>query len=190
MDCGAIVAGLTAATCGQIAASGTGTKIVLMNYDDIDKAGSTVAAGVASSIVMKPGKLGFLFETFEKSVTGEATFSKGTYIDTYDHALTLRIFIKNQLTKTFINKLIGSRLVAVVENRGIGTAGEVKYEVYGWDSGMRLTENAFTTDYADNVVYTAKLASDDTSKEGQLPLSYYITNLATTETAFASLYTD
>jgi hypothetical protein len=76
-----------------------------------------------------------------------------------------------------------------VENRATGAKGSTKYEVYGWDSGLKLSENAFTTDFADNVVFAAKLASDDNSKEGQLPLSYFITSISATETALAGLYT-
>lgn len=189
MDCAKIAAGLTAAECGKMATSGTGTKVVLMNYDDIDKASSTVSSGVCTSLVLAADKLAYLFESIDKATTGEATFAKGTYIDSYDHAVTLRIFIKDQTSKDFINSLTNARVVAIVENRATGVSGNTKYEVYGWDSGLKLSENAFTTDFADNVVFTAKLASDDNSKEGQLPLSYFITDLAGTETALAGLYT-
>ena len=189
MDCAKIAAGLTAAECGKMATSGTGTKVVLMNYDDIDKASSTVSSGVCTSLVLAAEKLAYLFESIDKATTGEATFAKGTYIDSYDHAVTLRIFVKDQISKNFINSLTNARVVAIVENRATGASGNTKYEVYGWDSGLKLSENAFTTDFADNVVFTAKLASDDNSKEGQLPLSYFITDLAGTETALAGLYT-
>jgi len=189
MDCAKIAAGLAAAECGKMATSGTGTKVVLMNYDDIDKASSTVSSGVCTSLVLAANKLAYLFESIDKATTGEATFAKGTYIDSYDHAVTLRIFIKDQTSKNFINSLTNARVVAIVENRATGASGNTKYEVYGWDSGLKLSENAFTTDFADNVVFTAKLASDDNSKEGQLPLSYFITDLSTTETALSGLHT-
>ena len=189
MDCAKIAAGLTASECGKMATAGTGTKVVLMNYDDIDKASSTVSSGVCTSLVLAAEKLAYLFESIDKATTGEATFAKGTYIDSYDHAVTLRIFIKDQSSKNFINSLTNARVVAIVENRATGASGNTKYEVYGWDSGLKLSENAFTTDFADNVVFTAKLASDDNSKEGQLPLSYFISDLAGTETALAGLYT-
>lgn len=189
MDCAKIAAGLTASECGIMATSGTGTKVVLFNYDDIDKGSSVVAAGICTSLVLKTNKLAYLFESIDKATTGEATFAKGTYIDSYDHAITLRIFVKDQTSKDFINSLTNARVVAIVENRATGEGGNTKYEVYGWDSGLKLSENAFTTDFSDNVVFTAKLASDDNSKEGQLPLSYFITDLSATETALAGLYT-
>ena len=189
MNCAKIAAGLTAADCGKMATSGTGTKVVLMNYDDIDKAQSTVSAGVCTSLVLNENKQAYLFDSIDKATTGEATFAKGTYIDSYDHAVTLRIFVKDQTSKNFINSLTNARVVAIVENRATGTSGNTKYEVYGWDSGLKLSENAFTTDFADNVVFTAKLASDENSKEGQLPLSYFASTLAATETALAGLHT-
>lgn len=44
-----------------------------------------------------------------------------------------------------------------------------KWEVYGWDAGLVVTEATMTTELADKVVYSIKMASSDMSKESTLP---------------------
>jgi hypothetical protein len=68
-----------------------------------------------------------------------------------------------------------------------GTAGEIKYEVYGWDSGLVANELTATTDMADETVYTIKMGSGPKSKEGTLPKSFFDTDIATTELAVTAL---
>lgn len=177
-----------AAVCGKAPASGTNKNVVLINFEDIDKAASSITGNVAKSIVLKSGKKGYLLQSKAKATSGSATFARGTYFDTYDHSVILRAFTKNQATKDFMNSLAGARLVAIVDNNEQGDKGETKYEVYGWDSGLTLSELPWSTELSDSVVYAATLASDDSSKEGQLPLSFFDTDLKTTETALAAIY--
>lgn len=189
-ECGNLSKGLVASLCGKAPASGTGKKTVLVPYDDIDRTASVVTGNVASSVILKSGKIGYLFTSKPNATTGEATFAKGKYINLLDHAVTLRTFVKNQSAKDFMNELIaGARVVVFVDNNESGDAGETKYEVYGWDSGLTLSELPISTELADGVVYSAKLASDENSKEGQLPLSFFVTSPTATEAALASLYT-
>lgn len=187
-ECGHITAGLIAAACGKAPASGTNRNVVLLNFEDIDREASVVVGNVAKSIVLKSGKKGYLFQSNQKATSGSATFARGPYFDTFDHSVVLRAFTKRQSSKDFMNSLIGSRAVAIIDNNEQGDAGETKYEVYGWDSGLTLSELPWATEFSDSVVYSATLASDDASKEGQLPLSFFSTSLADTEQALASLY--
>lgn len=187
--CGNIVSGLVAAICGQAPASGTGKRVYIGNHEDIDKVNSVFTDKQLSSLVMKAGTVAYLFESMPKATTGEATFSRGSYFNLYDHAVTLRVFTKNQTSKDFMNILGDSRCFVIVENVEVGTAGEVKFEVYGWDSGLTLSELPFSTTFADSTVYAAKLSSDDDSKEGQLPISFFNTDLDTTESSLEALIT-
>lgn len=187
-ECGNLTQGLVTSICGKAPASGTAKKVVLINFDDVDKVASQVDGNVAKSIVLKQGKIGYLLESKPKATSGSATFARGTYFDSFDHSVTLRVFTKNQETKNFMNNLLGARVIAIVDNNEIGDEGDTKYEVYGWNSGLTLSELPWVTELTDSVVYSATLASDDASKEGQLPLSFFNDDLATTETALASLY--
>lgn len=188
-SCGALTAGLVAFECGKIAASGTRRRVALINFDDVDRASLTITNGVIAALPLKSGKIGYLFSCADNATTGEATFAKGKYVNSYDHAVTLRALVKNQDTKNFVNKLNGARVIAVVENLDEGNAGDTKFEVYGLKSGLVLTELPFSTELTDGVVFSIKLASDDTSKEEELPISFYTTSIAATEAAFVSLYT-
>lgn len=187
LTCGQLTKGLVAAVCGKAPSSGTGNNVYLINYDDIDKDASVLNAGVLSSVVLLTGKKAYEFESMPKSTTGEATFARGTYFNTFDHAVTLRVFTKNAESKAFMSNLANSRIVAIVENNDTGDKGDVKYEVYGWDSGLTLSELSFSTTYSDTTVYAAKMASEDESKEGALPHSFFDTDIETTEKALAAL---
>lgn len=184
MDCGKIISGLVAGACGTMPIGGTATRAVILNYQDIDRDNSTVTDGVIEGITMKSGKVGYLFETVQNANEGGASFERGTYFDTYTHTVTLRIFVKSNETKAWMESLKGSRVVVLLENR---EQGEGHWEVYGWDSGLTLSENTYSTTYADNVVFNPTFASDDTSHEGALPKTFYKTSDANTETMVLAL---
>jgi hypothetical protein len=187
MDCNSITKGLVGAVCGTPEVPGTGKKVILITYNDIDRSLSVVTNNVISDLVLKATKKGYAFESLADSAMGEATLGKETYFSTFAHAVSLKVFTKSEDAKAFVNQLAGARVVAIVENRAIGTDGEVKYEVYGWGAGLELSEAVGTTDMADRVVYSLKLTSNDKSKEGTLPLSLFDTDEATTDAIIASL---
>lgn len=185
MDCGRIISGLVAGACGTMPIGGTATRAVIINYQDIDRDNSTeTVKGIIDTLVLKSQKKGFLFETVQNANEGGASFERGTYFDTYTHNVTLRLFTKGNETKTWMESLKGSRVVILLENR---EQGEGHWEVYGWDSGLTLSENTYSTTFADNVVYNPTFASDDTSHEGALPKTFYDTDDATTESAIQAL---
>lgn len=187
MDCSKITAGLVAASCTAAEIAGTGSAVTLLNYADIDKETSVVASNVIQSIVLSGAAVGFTFESLEDSHVGEVALAKGLWYNEFDHTLTLRVFVKTEAAKAFVNGIKNARIVPIVSNKATGTAGNTKYEAYGWDAGLKVTELTGTTEFADKVVYTIKLASSDNSKEQTLPKSVFITSLTVTESMLASL---
>lgn len=189
LDCAQLTAGLLAADCNTSATAGLEDDVILMNYDDVDKTASAVANNIVSSIVMKSGKKGFIYTSFGKSFDDSgATFTKGTYRNTWLHTLMMRIFAKSENAKSFVNELgAGAKIIAIVKNKEGGTGGEVKYEVYGWDNGLELNESANVVQMTDGVVYTLNAGSSDTAQEGSLPKSVFDTDLATTEKMLESI---
>jgi hypothetical protein len=188
MNCTDLTANITAALCGKVAVSGTGAKVVLINYEDIDRILSTEVANVITSLKLNGTKKGVLFTSHEDSTVGDVSLKKGTYVDTFVHNLNLRIFVKNEDTKKFVNDLAMAKIVAVVENKELGNAGDVKYEVYGWNSGLEASEITGTTELADGIVYNVKIGTSDKSTEGTLPKSFFVTDAAATKLAFDALY--
>lgn len=184
MNCSELTTGLVAAECNTNATAGLEDEVILLNFADVNKASSTVSDdNIISSIVMHTGKTGFEFETFGKAYDeAGATFVKGTYRNTWQHNLPLRIFVKNENAKKFVNEFgAGAKIIAIVKNKEAGTDGEVKYEAYGWDNGMELNESTNTVAMTDGVVYTLTVGSSDTAQEGSLPKTVFDTDLTTTE---------
>jgi len=172
MDCSKITAGFVGGACGALPTGGTGQRVWLMNYEDIDRANCTLDAdGNISAIAMKTGKYAYLYETIDNANEASATFNKGTYVNNYDHSITLRIFKDNIAAKKFVNQLSGARIVAVVERKCVSSCDNI-FEVYGWDSGLKMSENPYSTTLTDNVAMAPVLTSDDISKETTLPRTY------------------
>ena len=101
--------------------------------------------------------------------------------------MPLRIFTKTQAAKKFVESLKLARVVAIVENKEIGTAGEIKYEAYGWDAGLELMSMKTSTAMPDKVVFELELGSGAKSKETSLPKSVFVTSVSATETMLAGL---
>lgn len=187
MDCSKITQGFLVADCDGPAIAGTSGRIVLMSFTDIDRAKSTVANNVISAIVLKPGAKAYEVDSLPNAVVGDSPLTVGTYVSTFQHTLTARIFKKSEAAKKFVNQLPTARVVAIVENNERGTKGEVKYEVYGWYSGLTLTELTATTEMTDGVAYQVGLGSSSTAQEKTLPMSFFNTDESTTDEAVDAL---
>ena len=196
-SCSNITAGLVAINCATAPIGGTGASVYLFNYSEIDREASTVADRVITGIALKDSAhKGYVFQSIDKTNTGEYSYNKTTYFGNWQHDLTLRVLAKSEAAKTFVNRANGANIVAIVENRESGPDGEVRYEAYGWDAGLELLECTGTTDMTDGVVYQLKFGSGANSKEGTIPKSVFIIpaqgttgTLAATEAALASLVT-
>lgn len=180
MDCGKISAGFVAGACGKLPTGGTGTHIVLINYADISGVTYAETTGAITAITLASNAKGYLFETIESSALGECSFEKGTYVSQYTHQVTMRVFKDTIAARKFVNDLTEARLVAIVERR---EAGEAHWEVYGIESGLKMSDNPTSTDYSDNVVFAPVLASDDVSKESKVPAVFYDGTSAASTTA-------
>lgn len=187
MNCSKLTQKLQAVNCNKPAIAGTGARVILVNYSDIDRDLSKIDGNVITDIVLKNNANGCEYESIQNSTTGEYSLNKGTYFSNWQHDLTLRIFAKSEGSKAFVNNLNGTLVVAVVENKEPGEEGDVKYEAYGWDSGLELNEGTASTDMADLVVYTLKIGSGSNSKESSLPKSVFKEDLAKTKTMLDSL---
>ncbi len=194
--CGQIKDNLLMNACGKAAASGTNIRVYLANFNDIaeityDENNETVITGIK----MKTGTRFYTMDSKANSTEGQSSYETGTYGGSFSHSVTLRAFTKDQEVKNFLDSLANARVVAIVENneKGLGindVVGGTKYEMYGADSGLILTELPFSTTFEDTVTYTATLSSDENSKEGSLPKSVWMSDLATTEAALDNLIKD
>lgn len=181
LDCSKIKTGFINQVCGKPSIAGTTARVILISYSDIDKAKSVVTDNVISSLILKAGATGYEVDSLPNATVGSDTINAGTYLKTHQHNVVVRIFKKSEAAKKFVNGLTNARVIAIVENNDTGDNGDTKYEVYGWDSGLELTEITVTTEMTDGVAYQVTLANGTIAQEGSLPMSLFNTNEKTTD---------
>lgn len=181
LDCSKIKTGFTNQVCGKPAIAGTTARVILLSYSDVDKSKSVVTDNVISSLILKAGATGYEVDSLPNATVGSDTINAGTYLKTHQHNVVVRIFKKSEAAKKFVNGLTNARVIAIVENNDTGDNGDTKYEVYGWDSGLELTEIAVTTEMTDGVAYQVTLANGTIAQEGSLPMSLFNTDEKTTD---------
>ena len=181
LDCSKIKTGFTNQVCGKPAIAGTTARVILLSYSDVDKSKSVVTDNVISSLILKAGATGYEVDSLPNATVGSDTINAGTYLKTHQHNVVVRIFKKSEAAKKFVNGLTNARVIAIVENNDTGDNGDTKYEVYGWDSGMELTEITVTTEMTDGVAYQVTLANGTIAQEGSLPMSLFNTDEQTTD---------
>jgi hypothetical protein len=181
LDCSKIKTGFTNQVCGKPAIAGTTARVILLSYSDVDKSKSAVTDNVISSLILKAGATGYEVDSLPNATVGSDTINAGTYLKTHQHNVVVRIFKKSEAAKKFVNGLTNARVIAIVENNDTGDNGDTKYEVYGWDSGLELTEITVTTEMTDGVAYQVTLANGTIAQEGSLPMSLFDTDEKTTD---------
>lgn len=181
LDCSKIKTGFINQVCGKPAIAGTTARVILLSYSDVDKSKSVVTDNVISSLILKAGATGYEVDSLPNATVGSDTVNAGTYLKTHQHNVVVRIFKKSEAAKKFVNGLTNARVIAIVENNDLGDNGDTKYEVYGWDSGLELTEITVTTEMTDGVAYQVTLANGTIAQEGSLPMSLFNTDEKTTD---------
>ena len=188
LDCSKVTIGYAQTECGSVPVAGTTGYSVMMSYSDIDRTKSTIVDGVLTSIVLKTGAKGYEVVTLSNSgIEGSVAASVGTHLTTFLHTTVVRMFQKSEAGKKFVNQFGTARVVLLVQNNDVGPLGEVTYEVYGWDSGLTLSEVVASTVMADDIAYTVTVASQGAAKEGSIAKSFFVTDVDTTTTAVAKL---
>lgn len=181
LDCSKIKTGFINQVCGKPAIAGTTARVILLSYSDVDKSKSVVTDNIISSLILKAGATGYEVDSLPNATVGSDTINAGTYLKTHQHNVVVRIFKKSEAAKKFVNGLTNARVIAIVENNDTGDKGDTKYEVYGWDSGLELTEITVTTEMTDGVAYQVTLANGTIAQEGSLPMSLFNTDEKTTD---------
>lgn len=186
VNCAKLAANVTAAACKFVPAGIQGD-CVLINFDDWKAATITKSGNVISAIALATGGHGYHIVSHDKAFTGSYSMTKGTYVNGYVHQLVLRSFDRTQDVKDFVNVMTNGRFVALVINMDT-TNDATKYEVYGGDSGLKVSASTFDSSNTDGVINEMTLASEDGELESRIPDSFYNTDLATTAAAYEALY--
>ena len=185
-NCSKISKNLTLVACANSVA-GLRSRLVLIKFDDIDRKQTKPMGNILEGIILKDNAVaGLEWEFVENGLEADCTLNKGTYRNTFSHKVAGKALLKSQEVKDEIGNLAHSRVVAVVENKD-NNSEETRFEVYGFENGLRMAELSSPTTDADGVHYSFSLQSDDNARESALPLSFYAGDADSTEAAFAAL---
>jgi hypothetical protein len=176
--------------CDNKASGGIEVNVVLINFDDIDKATSvTDANGVITNLSTKSGTSGFFVEGV-KQVQGASAelVKKEDGFDKYTHLFSGVVLSPSAENKKSLSEIAsGSSYVAVIEKKWKGDAQEDAFEVLGWDVGLVISTVVWNTKESDGVI-KFELASEEGFEEPELPRNNLETNYATTKLAFDNKY--
>lgn len=192
LDCSKITLGLDASICTPVT-PGTDTYVILVNFTDIDKAKVVKDEnGVITSIALVSGAKGYSVASRPNAIVGSVSVNAGTYMNSFSHSVQVRVFEKTDCAKTLINELLNGKVAAIVANLGYDACDDMtsmpKYEIYGYEAGLMISELTSTTELTDSVVYDVTLSTQDGSYENSLPITIWDTDEATTDAMIESLY--
>ena len=192
-----LAAGLSAGAVfdqDNVLRGGARERIRLINRKDIYPDGAVTFDNTdkqrITAITLQTGsKRSWSYEGFNRSMRPKYELVRGAFSVTYIHTIDFVVFQIDYATKMELTALAMGKVVAIVEN--LDTDDDNPYEVYGLDSGLELITNVRDINDADsNGAFVLQLSSNpDHSKEGHMPYSWFITNLATTLTAVQVLDT-
>lgn len=185
LNCDNLSQSLILATC-EVVSPAIEAEIYVVNTDDIDRSASAVSNGVCSSFVLKTGKNAYKITSHDNSFEADATLNVGTYVNGFVHKVVTRVFAKSQDIKDGINALANQRVTIIVKNSS-NANDATKYEIYGYDNGMKMSELTSPTTDADGIIHTLTFQTKEPRFEAQLPLSFYATDLEATEAALEAL---
>lgn len=117
----------------------SGSKAVILNWDDVDKAGSTVNGATISDLVAT--STGFKIEWYKELASVASSYvANSEDVDGFSHSFLARLSTTTADNAETANELKNGRFVVIVETEYKGTDSSEAFKVYGWDSGLELSE--------------------------------------------------
>lgn len=166
--CDGIIAAGIARDCSTInAAVGVDKDLILVNYDEFDKALSYATReaddtnnnqGGLTNIELKSGATQYVFEGTDYSVIPNITAEVKEDGDSmFVHSIAFTVYSKKAADRKVLEALGSSRVIAIAVDRSTGL-----YELFGADQGLKLSglERAYTGSQSSNF-YTVTLATPD-----------------------------
>jgi len=186
--CGTITAGIEL-SCDDPLVAGVDATFYIANKDEI--ASITYDPSnpmLATDITMVATKTFYTIEGQLQSTEPLAAMVKGKYVNQWEHTVSFLIFKIDPATKNQILKLKDGNFVCIVKNNYTGATGDAKYEIYGAGAGLKADVIERNPNDTENLgAFKITLKTQEYAREGKSPVSFFDTDLATTEAAIASL---
>lgn len=178
--------------CDNKPKGGIEVDVVIINFDDIDKATSTLDGTndlIITNLSTFSGTSGFSLEGV-KQINGVAyeLIKNEEGFDKFVHTFAGVILAPSAANKKSLAEISsGGRYLVVVEKKWKGIDQADAFEVLGWDVGMVISTNVYNSKEADGVI-KFELASEANFEEPEMTRNNLETNYATTKTAFDNKY--
>lgn len=181
-----LAAALNGDDCASAPVGGMLDNITLINKADYDLATVTYKTTdnmVIEALVKAVGKDAYTFSFVPETTNATATRAG---INMYDHSIVGNINASSNAIRKALMDMDGGRYVAIVEN--MNPVAEMKFQVYGVDSGLTMTALTVDTN-ANSGVVALTLASSANSKERTIAKSLFKTDLTVTRAIITTLTT-
>lgn len=187
--CGAITAGINL-NCEDPLASGVVATFYIANKDDIANISyDTANPMIADGITMKVGKVFYKFEGQLQSTEPKFAMIKGKYINQFEHSVSALVFKIDPSSKEQILNMKDGNFVCIIENNYVGTTGNCKYEIYGAGTGLKAEVLERNPNDTENLgAFKIELKTQEYAREGKPPVTFFDTDLATTDAAVLALW--
>lgn len=165
-----------------------GGKAVIINYDDIDFTASTVSGATITDLVTKSGTAGLEIQWYKELASTATAFTANSEdVDGYAHSFLGRLSTSSALNAERANELKQGRFIVVVETSYKGAANAEAFKVYGFDSGLELSEmSGNSNENSGSLLFTLS------TREGTVeryPYSIFLeTSYAVSKASFDSLF--
>lgn len=146
-NCESKIAGKFSRICGYKPKQGLSRKWYV-NIEDIDKQASQLEnrKTKVSNLVLKEGALLYPAEGNKKTSRLSHALVVGDYSTGYTHTDGFTVLYRGENERERIQELVdGARVVTIVEKVDGGVDGELTYEIAGYESGMEIIEDNWSS---------------------------------------------
>ena len=153
MACDTLIAKDFIDECGRIPKAGI-ENAYLINLDDIDKSASTLAVSNTqiTALVLDAGAKIYQFTSRRDAGQASHQLAQLEFATGYLHTVQGRILLRGAEERETIQDLVdGGRVAVIVEKVDTGLAGELKYEIYGYESGLKILNDDYNSNETSGV---------------------------------------
>lgn len=192
--CNSLIATDIQADCTNLGIKGLEPDGKIINRADIDFAncvmdnGNPANPNIIKTLVLKTGKSAYdVAQMGNTPFTGlVSNLNVGSYINTWTTDIPIAILANDPVVAhKVIDALANGEFVLILKNKNRGTAGNAKYQVFGYAQGCRA--NAGTRDAYSEDVEGGWLVTLQEANHPKSAMFLYDTDEATTDAAYEAL---
>ncbi|MFV0377765.1 MAG: hypothetical protein ACK5JD_10755 [Mangrovibacterium sp.] len=147
--------------CNYKPKAGLAGTVYCINTKEIDKALTQLSPSgmTVSALILAAGAKLYAAEGAGKYPQGTTSMAQGDNGPNWTHGATIRLLYYGDAEREQLKKMVdGGRITLIVEKKDIGLAGELTYDILGFESGMEVSTVEWSSAENEGVV-TITLAS-------------------------------